>query len=413
MEIMTDPVTISTGISYDRKNIEKWFFTYKKSICPATMQKITSFDITPNHTLKRLILSWPILSPIPSPEKKHPSLLAAAGEISTLLISLESSPFKGTILRKIRSFLDMGFEKVKVEFEDAKGVESLVKIVVQILDVDAGEFLIFRAAEEAIGILYVLSCSGKMGLEKVRDSTDMIKAMAVLLQRGSMDARFHVISIFGDMSKVGGNQDWSFLMFNQCSDLFKSIFDIISDEINTKPASYALELMIHFFASSKKNRKKAIEAGAIPAIIELLPEASRSKTEKLVHLIELSCECAEGRLAFVEHGLGIAVMAQKVITGVFDLATKMAVRIMWLVCSCGPSKRVLDEMLVSGAVTKLVTLLSVKVGGGGGGGGRCGGRGGGGSSTKETVVRILKLHGDVWRRYPCAFSDNLGFIHGN
>ncbi|KAE9621730.1 putative aminoacyltransferase, E1 ubiquitin-activating enzyme [Lupinus albus] len=30
LEIMKDPVTISTGITYDRESIEKWLFTQKK-----------------------------------------------------------------------------------------------------------------------------------------------------------------------------------------------------------------------------------------------------------------------------------------------------------------------------------------------------------------------------------------------
>ncbi|EMS52847.1 E3 ubiquitin-protein ligase PUB22 [Triticum urartu] len=58
MELMEDPVTVSTGVTYDRRSIERWFFKYGKTTCPATMQRVASFDLTPNHTLKRVIASW-------------------------------------------------------------------------------------------------------------------------------------------------------------------------------------------------------------------------------------------------------------------------------------------------------------------------------------------------------------------
>ncbi|KAM1186258.1 hypothetical protein ACFXTH_015401 [Malus domestica] len=50
IELMKDPVTISTGVTYERNNIEKWFFSYKKKTCPATMQSVKNFDMIPNHT---------------------------------------------------------------------------------------------------------------------------------------------------------------------------------------------------------------------------------------------------------------------------------------------------------------------------------------------------------------------------
>ena len=58
MEVMKDPVTVSTGVTYERRSIERWFFKYGKRTCPATMQRLPSFDLTPNHTLKRVISTW-------------------------------------------------------------------------------------------------------------------------------------------------------------------------------------------------------------------------------------------------------------------------------------------------------------------------------------------------------------------
>ncbi|KAL0459996.1 UNVERIFIED_CONTAM: E3 ubiquitin-protein ligase PUB23 [Sesamum latifolium] len=59
MQLMKDPVTVSTGITYDRENIEKWLFSCNKTTCPVTKQDLSSTDLTSNHTLRRLIQAWP------------------------------------------------------------------------------------------------------------------------------------------------------------------------------------------------------------------------------------------------------------------------------------------------------------------------------------------------------------------
>ncbi|XP_052160314.1 E3 ubiquitin-protein ligase PUB22-like [Oryza glaberrima] len=33
MELMEDPVTVATGVTYDRRSIERWFFKYGKMTC--------------------------------------------------------------------------------------------------------------------------------------------------------------------------------------------------------------------------------------------------------------------------------------------------------------------------------------------------------------------------------------------
>ena len=59
LQIMKDPVTAITGITYDRESIEHWLFTSKNATCPVTNQPLPKdSDLTPNHTLRRLIQAW-------------------------------------------------------------------------------------------------------------------------------------------------------------------------------------------------------------------------------------------------------------------------------------------------------------------------------------------------------------------
>ncbi|CAK9855384.1 unnamed protein product, partial [Sphagnum jensenii] len=57
--LMKDPVSLCTGITYDRVSIQRWFDN-GNTTCPATMQQVHSRDLTPNHTLRRLIQEWSV-----------------------------------------------------------------------------------------------------------------------------------------------------------------------------------------------------------------------------------------------------------------------------------------------------------------------------------------------------------------
>lgn len=185
---------------------------------------------------------------------------------------------------------------------------------------------------------------------------------------------------------------WNYIAQDQGIDFFKSLLETVSDQICTKASSSALQLLIQILDSSKKSRLKSIEAGALCTLIELLPDSTRSRCEKIMQLIKLLCECADGRLAFIEHELGIAAVSKKTMN-VSHVATKIGVKILWLVSSYHPTERVLEEMLVCGAVRRLVALLHV-----------------GGGATRDRVVKILKLHGGAWRRYPCFPSELKNYL---
>ncbi|GMH01294.1 hypothetical protein Nepgr_003133 [Nepenthes gracilis] len=54
LELMTDPVTVSTGQTFDRSSIQKWLKS-GNMLCPKTGEKLTSIELVPNSALKKLI----------------------------------------------------------------------------------------------------------------------------------------------------------------------------------------------------------------------------------------------------------------------------------------------------------------------------------------------------------------------
>ncbi|KAF3437055.1 hypothetical protein FNV43_RR19808 [Rhamnella rubrinervis] len=57
LELMTDPVTVSTGQTYDRSSIRKWLQS-GNMICPKTGEKLTNTELVPNSSLKKLIFHF-------------------------------------------------------------------------------------------------------------------------------------------------------------------------------------------------------------------------------------------------------------------------------------------------------------------------------------------------------------------
>lgn len=57
LELMLDPVIVSTGQTYERASIQKWL-DHGLNVCPKTHQVLTHKNLIPNYTVKALIANW-------------------------------------------------------------------------------------------------------------------------------------------------------------------------------------------------------------------------------------------------------------------------------------------------------------------------------------------------------------------
>lgn len=295
-------------------------------------------------------------------------------------------------MRKLKEMIGTD-DEVKSLFIRSRGVEIVVQILIQILS-DGSDFHSFRAGEEALGVIYLLPLSSSdrqhNGIFDILSEPESIKSLAAMLQRGSSAARLHSVTVIHRLLKSGRNYDILLQDHERTDfDLFKSMLDLASDEIHTKVSSRALDALIEILSSSKRDLVRAIEAGAVHILVELLPDSNRTQSEKILFLLKLLLECADGRSAIVGHGMGIAAVSKKLLH-TSAVSTKLGVKILWQICSSHPTGDALEEMLAYGAVEKLVALLHMD----------------GRSSTKERVARMLKFHGNTWKTYPC-FPDEL------
>ncbi|XP_006652717.2 E3 ubiquitin-protein ligase PUB23-like [Oryza brachyantha] len=400
MELMEDPVTVATGVTYDRRSIERWFFKYGKTTCPATMQRLSSFDLTPNHTLKRVISSWldraSSSSTADAPAPAPASHVMARDRLPSVLAGIEETPFKATALKNLKSCM-AGDEAARDDFVACGGIQVLGRIMTQALaeSCAGGDFSAFQTCEEAAAVLATLPLSDDASMELLL-KPECMRPVSVLVQRGSAEARLHAMSMISKISRASVG-DWTLEV--DVDDMVRALLELLSDGASAKLTSRALDVLLDVTARSRGARRaKAVELGAVHVLVELLLEADRHVAERSLLLLKRICKCPEGRLAFSEHALAVAAVARAVLR-VSGLATRLAVNVLWLVaCAAAPAERVLDDMVVSGAVAKLLALMQMESS----------------PSTKDKAAKMLRAHGAFWRQYPCFptdLKDHLKFLN--
>jgi hypothetical protein len=358
MELMDDPVTVSTGVTYDRRSIERWIFGCGRATCPATMQPLANLELTPNHTLKRVIGSWlddrggspwtsasssPSTSSLSSPAHELATPLSRVLEAERLrsaLAGLEETPFKVTALKSMRACM-AGDVAMQCEFVSSGGIQAVARVMAQALAESGagGDFSAFTACEEAAAVLALLPLADAASVGLLL-APECMRPVVALLQRGSAEARLHAMDIVTKISNAGAG-DWTACV--EVDDVLKSLLELLADEvsISTRLSSRALDVLLDVVERSRIGPTKAVEVGAVHVLVELLANADdRHDAERILLLLKRLCKCPEGRLAFAEHDLSVAAVA-KTMLRVSELATQLAVKVLWLVSVVAPSEKVL------------------------------------------------------------------------
>ncbi|KAG5396291.1 hypothetical protein IGI04_018105 [Brassica rapa subsp. trilocularis] len=377
--IMKDPVIVSTGITYDRDSIEKWLFSAKKNSCPVTKQDITDADLTPNHTLRRLIQSWCTLNASHGVERiPTPRPPISKSEIEKLLKDSASSHQNlAKCLKRLRHIVSENASNKRCL--EAAGVPEFLATIVSNKDSS------MSLTDEALSLLYHLDTSETClkNLLNNKKGNDIVNSLTKIMNRGIYESRAYATLLLKNILEVADPMQIMTLK----PAIFTEVVQILDDRISHKATKSALHILVNVCPWGR-NRHKAVEAGVISMIIELLMDESfssdRRGPEMAMVVLDLLCQCAEGRAEFLNHGAAIAVVCKKILR-VSQTASDRAVKVLFSVGRFCATPALLNEMLQLGVVAKLCLVLQVSCG----------------SKTKEKAKELLKLHARVWRDSPC------------
>ncbi|KAL0721008.1 hypothetical protein Bca4012_035607 [Brassica carinata] len=378
---MKDPVIVCTGITYDRDSIEKWLFSAKKSLCPVTKQDITDVDLTPNHTLRRLIQSWCTLNASHGVERiPTPRPPICKSEIEKLLKdSASSHQNQVKCLKRLRQIVAENATNRRCL--EAAGVPEFLATIVSNNGLDSSMSL----TDEALSLLYHLNASETVlkNLLNNKKGNDIVNSLMKIMEQGVYESRAYATLLLKNILEVADPMQ----IITLKPAVFTEVVQILDDRISHKATKAALHILVNVCPWGR-NRHKAVEAGAISTIIELLMDESfssdRRGPEMAMVVLDLLCQCAEGRAEFLNHGAAIAVVCKKILR-VSQTASDRAVKVLLSVGRFCATPALLNEMLQLGVVAKLCLVLQVSCG----------------SKTKEKAKELLKLHARVWKDSPC------------
>ncbi|KAL2525277.1 U-box domain-containing protein 4 [Abeliophyllum distichum] len=86
LELMTDPVIVSSGQTYERAFIRKWI-DLGLNVCPKTRQPLSHSNLIPNYTVKALIANWCESNDVKLPD---PMKSVSLNQPSPFLVHVES-----------------------------------------------------------------------------------------------------------------------------------------------------------------------------------------------------------------------------------------------------------------------------------------------------------------------------------
>ncbi|KAJ6698456.1 E3 UBIQUITIN-PROTEIN LIGASE PUB23 [Salix purpurea] len=226
--------------------------------CPVTKQVISGCEVTPNHTLRRLLQSWCTLNAsygierIPTPK---PAINRA--QVSKILNAAKSPQQQVECLRKLRSIASEN-ETNKRCMEAAGAVDFLVSVVNNFNSLSFEEtsedgFEITRPGDEALSILYGLqiSESGLKNLIMGRNGELIIETLTKVMQGGNDESRAYAVLLLKSMLEVADPQK----LISLKQELFSEIVQVLRDQISHKASKAALELLINLCPWGKKQNQ--------------------------------------------------------------------------------------------------------------------------------------------------------------
>ncbi|PSS29326.1 U-box domain-containing protein [Actinidia chinensis var. chinensis] len=350
LELMCDPVTASTGQTYDRASIESWLAT-GNTTCPVTRVALTDFTFIPNHTLRRLIQEWCVanrsfgVERIPTPKQPADpatvrTLLSQASSESTHVNSRVSA------LRRLRGLArDSDKNRSVIAAHNAR--EVLLSIVFSNTDSDSSEL-----NHESLAILSMFPLS-ESECAFVASDSERVGYLVSLLFHSSLDVRVNSAALI-EVVVAGTRSPELRSQICNVDRIYAGIVGIFNVPL-AHPRALKIGIKALFaLCLVKQHRHKAVGAGAVEAIIDRLADFEKCDAERALATVELLCRIPPGCAAFAQHALTVPLLV-KIILKVSDRATEYAAGALLSLCSA--SERCEKEAVAAGVLTQLLLLV--------------------------------------------------------
>ncbi|KAK7380454.1 hypothetical protein VNO78_32965 [Psophocarpus tetragonolobus] len=345
MDVMRSPVSLCTGVTYDRASIQRWLDSGHDT-CPATMQVLPSKDFIPNLTLHRLIHLWLLSAEPPSPEHR-----SSADHLRSLLRRIQTADEDlAATLSKIAEFAKISGENSRILASFPGFDSALVRAL-------AGSNSRINAAENAIYLLDSVFREHKNS-DKIRklilDAREQcFNSMLSVLRNGSVKSKIETVRVL-EFLVCDFQSSKSIAETRGLLSLVVSFLKDGGEELNDAVLS-----LLGVVSVTQSAKVELVNSGVVEAVSKMIPACSAATAGRCLRVLAVAATCAEGRAAMAAEASCAAAVVERLAKAP-KAAAEDAVAVLWSLCCLSGNVKVRDDVAKRNGVA--VILLAMQRG---------------------------------------------------
>ncbi|KAF2305681.1 hypothetical protein GH714_007507 [Hevea brasiliensis] len=258
LDLMKDPVTLSTGITYDRESIEKWIEAGNVT-CPITNQVLRSLEPIPNHSIRKMIQDWCVENRSYGIER-----------IPTPRIPVSSVEVLKIQARLLQRLVKEGIKLDAEICENATVLEEILSTLTLMFPLD-GE------ANSHLGSVASMDC------------------LVWFLKGGDLSGRRNAVLV---LKELVSSDTKKLEVLSATEGATEGLFKLIKEPICPAATKASLVTIYQMVTSTPTNVNaitKFVDMGLISLLVEMVVDTERSVCEKGLGVLDGICSCDEGR----------------------------------------------------------------------------------------------------------------------
>ncbi|KAJ1406376.1 Zinc finger, RING/FYVE/PHD-type [Sesbania bispinosa] len=288
LELMKDPVIVSTGQTYERSCIQKWLDAGHRT-CPKTQQTLLHTALTPNYVLKSLIALWCESNGVELPKKQGNCRTKKSGSslsdcdrtaIKALLDKLSSNDTEQqrAAAGELRLLAKRNADN-RVCIAEAGAIPLLVELL---SSTDP------RTQEHAVTALLNLSIneSNKGTIVNAGAIPDIVD----VLKNGSMEARENAAATLFSLSVLDENK-----VAIGAAGAIPALIKLLCE--GTPRGKKDAATAIFNLSIYQGNKARAVKAGIVVPLIQFLKDAGGGMVDEALAIMAILASHHEGRIA--------------------------------------------------------------------------------------------------------------------
>ncbi|KAG8072313.1 hypothetical protein GUJ93_ZPchr0006g42635 [Zizania palustris] len=375
LDMMRDPVTAPTGITYDRDSVEGWL-ERGGATCPVTSRPLRLEELVPNHATRRMIQEWCVANRALGVERAPtPRVPVSAADACEHFAAVSAAAKRGDgpacrqMVARARA-LGKESERNRRCFASAGAARALASSFSHLAAFHQMEA---RTLEDILAALVVFFPLDEESRRCIA-SPASLDAVVSIVSHGEHVARVSAAVVAREIASSCDNQ--CLQAMSKANGMYEALVKLVAKPISPQATKAALVTAYYLVTNTEHAAARLIDLGMVELLVELLADADKGTTEKALAVLDSVLITDKGRDKAYAHALAVPVLVKKTMH-VSDMATEFAVSALWRLCKNTPEDggRCKAEALQAGAFQKLLLLLQLGCEG----------------ITKERASELLKL----------------------